>query len=69
MESNKNDTKELTKQTDSKTLKPNWWLPTGKHHGGRDKLGVGGDTCTPPCIKKGTNKDPLRSTGNFLDIL
>ena len=33
MESNKNDTKELIHktETDSKILKPNLWLPKGKH--------------------------------------
>ena len=37
MESNKNDTKELIKQTDSKISKPNLGLPKGKC-GESDKL-------------------------------
>ena len=64
MESNKNNTKELTKQTDSKILKPNSWLPKGKcgMEGVNYRLGL---TYTHSIlyVKQVRNKDLLYNTG------
>lgn len=61
MESNKNDTKELTKQTDSKILKPNLWLPKGKWVG-RCQFGGGDWHIHSTIYKIDGNKDLLDST-------